>query len=301
MDQAIDKNHEEIKKVRKELRRLGQSIEIVRQSIDGVHQTVTAGLQQIISDIEKMKIENVKIKSNLKYLMSVKSSSSGDPSFFSDSGMRTNRWLSSTSSSSLRYPQGSQLFNPASFRSPQFDTKSSDLSSDDTDDDRVTIVTDSVEEDTRPRQRKEKRKTNTSPQRSERLRNLTSEITSSSSDISNGQLLTEKTNVMSNHNNVSQNNKPGTRVTASSTVPNDVIETDRNKKPVSTTVSNIPEQSGATGSSGDKRIANDVDLGDESEEDTNITMEEKPKVSSNHKSNNNEKNMNKKIICCHQL
>jgi hypothetical protein len=90
---------------------------------------------------------------------------------------------------------------------------------------------------------------------------------------------------MSNHNNVSQNNKPGTRVTASSTVPNDVIETDRNKEPVSTTVSNIPEQSGATGSSGDKRIANDVDLGDESEEDTNITMEEKPKVSSNYKSN----------------
>ena len=33
------------------------------------------------------------------------------------------------------------------FRSPQFDTKSSDLSSDDTYDDRVTIVTDSVEED----------------------------------------------------------------------------------------------------------------------------------------------------------
>lgn len=151
------------------------------------------------------------------------------------------------------------------------------------------------------RQRKEKRKTNTSPQRSEKLRNLTSEITSSSSDISNGQLLTEKTNVMSNHNNVSQNNKPGTSVTASSTVPNDVIENDRNKKPVSTTVSNIPEQSGATGSSGDKRIANDVDLGDESEEDTNITMEEKTKVSSNYKFNNNEKNMNKKIICCHQL
>lgn len=114
MDQAIAKNHEEIKKARKEIRSLGQSIEIVRQSIDGVHQTVTAGLQKIISEIEKMKIENVKIKSNLKYLMSVKSSSSEDPSFFSDSGMRTSRWLSSTSSSSLRYSQGSQLFNHAS-------------------------------------------------------------------------------------------------------------------------------------------------------------------------------------------
>lgn len=114
MDQAVAKNHEEIKKARKDIRRLGQSIEIVRQSIDGVHQTVTAGLQRIISDIEKLNIENIKIKSNLKYLMSVKSSSSGDTNFFSDSEMQTSRWLSSSSSSSLRYPQGSQLFNPAS-------------------------------------------------------------------------------------------------------------------------------------------------------------------------------------------
>jgi len=129
------------------------------------------------------------------------------------------------------------------------------------------------------RQRKEKRKTNTSSQRSEKLRNMISEINSSSSDISNGQSLTGKTNVMSNHNNVSQNNKPGTSVTASSTVPNDVIETDRNSEPVSSTVS----KSGATGSSGDKGMDNDVDLGEESEEDTNIKMEEKPKVSSKSK------------------
>lgn len=129
------------------------------------------------------------------------------------------------------------------------------------------------------RQRKEKRKTNTSSQRSEKLRNLTSEITSSSSDISNDQSLRGKTNVMSNHNNVSQNNKPGTSVTASSTVPNDVTETDQNSEPVSTTVS----KGGATGSSGDMGMENDVDLGEESEEDTNITMEEKPKVSSRSK------------------
>lgn len=117
---------------------------------------------------------------------------------------------------------------------------------------------------------------------------MTSEITSSSSDISNGESLRGKTNVISNHNNVPHNNKPGTSVTASSTVPNDVIETDRNSEPVYNTVS----KSGATGRSGDKGMDNDVDLGEESEEDTNITLEEKPEISSNYKSNYNETNMN---------
>lgn len=271
-----NKNYEEIKKLRKDFRSLTQSVELVRQSIDGVHQTVTAGLQKVLSEIENLKIENVKIKSNLKYMIRAKNVSSADSTFMSDTEVRTGNWLSSRNS--MPFASGSQFnHSKVGFRGPQQNTiKSPDLSSsDDTDDDRVTLVTDSVEEDTVPRQRKEKRRTNHQPPlslRSEKQTILTSDLSSSSSD---GKKYKE-TSLSQNNLLVSRLKDKQTVDMSNITAPpvgQDVIETDQNYGPT---------LNGADGFSSERLEVTQngfmIDPGEESEEDTNIAMEVETKL-----------------------
>ncbi|XP_052100794.1 uncharacterized protein LOC127734815 isoform X1 [Mytilus californianus] len=285
MDQATAKNQEDIKKLRRDVKSLHQSVDMARQNIDAVHQTLTSGIQKVLSEIERLKIENVKIKSNLKYLMNSKTNPSGDSNIFSEPETRTTSWVKS-----MRSAPGNQ-FNLPSYRK----RSQSDLSSDDTDVDRATLITDhSLEEDTSPRLKKDRRKQhhNALPPKTETA-NLTSEISSSESEI-------RKAKTLPNHMSATepkQNNIPGSGGNGrTSPVPNvqrqNSIETDQHRVPVQESLfnANLSQKNGATGTSRDERLNgasssyvlqnNDtVDLGEESEEDTDITMTVESKLS----------------------
>lgn len=95
----------EIKKLRREMRSMNQSLDHLKNDMEGIHQTLSNGLQKIFSEIEKLKLDNHKIKSNLKYVMKMKTNISWESSFYSDSDVRCNP-LMHGSRESLGYFKG---------------------------------------------------------------------------------------------------------------------------------------------------------------------------------------------------